>query len=374
MAIRQSLLERALGSVAVMMLGFGIGSRYSAQQAGDRADVVAPKAVVETEPVPSNGDAADDPAIWVHPKKPDESLVLGTDKKGGLSVFDLEGRRIQVVSDGSRPNNVDVLYDFPLGGRLADLAVAGTRAKSKQGVGFWRIDPASRRLTELGPVPAFAVFGGGEPYGSCVFRSPRDRAFYLFVTSKSGDIEQYRLEANGESSIRGTKVRSLHVDSVAEGCVADNDLGWLYVAEEKVGIWRFAAEPGGATAGTLIAKVGNHGLAADVEGLTIYYGPGEKGYLIASSQGADRFLVYERQATHAYVLTIDPAAGRISDVGETDGIDVTNVATSSRFPHGLFVCQDGRGKDGVQNFKFFAWEQIAQGRLIVDAARSARSR
>jgi 3-phytase len=108
--------------------------------------------------------------------------------------------------------------------------------------------------------------------------------------------------------------------------------------------------------------------------LTIYYGPGEKGYLIASSQGANTYLVYERQEPHAYVLTIDPAVGDISDVAETDGIDVTNVATSPRFPRGLFVCQDGRGKDGAQNFKFFAWEKIAQGRLIIDTERSARSR
>jgi 3-phytase len=41
-----------------------------------------PAARVETEPVPSSGDAADDPAIWVHPGDPARSLVLGTDKKG----------------------------------------------------------------------------------------------------------------------------------------------------------------------------------------------------------------------------------------------------------------------------------------------------
>src|SRR5262249_18029341 len=65
-----------------------------------------PKAFVETEAVPSDGDAADDPAIWVHPGDPTRSLILGTDKKGGLNVFDLEGRRLQIVSHGSRPNNV----------------------------------------------------------------------------------------------------------------------------------------------------------------------------------------------------------------------------------------------------------------------------
>ena len=72
--------------------------------------------------------------------------------------------------------------------------------------------------------------------------------------------------------------------------------------------------------------------------------------------------------------TLDPAAGTIGDVAESDGIDVTNVATSPQFPRGLFVCQDGRGRNGFQNFKFFAWDQIAGSRLVIDTARPARPR
>src|SRR4051812_47856200 len=37
-----------------------------------------------TDPVPHDGDAADDPAIWVDPSDPARSRVLGTDKEGGL--------------------------------------------------------------------------------------------------------------------------------------------------------------------------------------------------------------------------------------------------------------------------------------------------
>jgi 3-phytase len=123
-----------------------------------------------------------------------------------------------------------------------------------------------------------------------------------------------------------------------------------------------------------VARVGDHGLTADVEGLTLYYGSGTKGFLIASSQGAGTFLVYKREAPHDFVQTIDPAPGTIGDVGETDGIDVTSAAITPRFPHGLFVCQDGRGQNGFQNFKFFAWDEIAGKRLIVDTSRPARGR
>ena len=41
-------------------------------------------AQAETEPVVSDNDAADDPAIWVDATKPKNSLVLGTNKKAGF--------------------------------------------------------------------------------------------------------------------------------------------------------------------------------------------------------------------------------------------------------------------------------------------------
>jgi len=150
-----------------VLLGLGVGTvMLAGATVTDEEGRATPKALAETETVPSRGDDADDPAIWVHPDNPELSLVLGTDKKGGLNVFDLDGRRVQIASDGCRPNNVDVMLGFPLGGRAVDLAVAGTRNRARPGVAFWRIDSPSRRLVEVGPIPAFRVFGGGEPYGS----------------------------------------------------------------------------------------------------------------------------------------------------------------------------------------------------------------
>ena len=72
------------------------------------------------------------------------------------------------------------------------------------------------------------------------------------------------------------------------------------------------------------------------------------------------------------MLTIDPKAGKTDDVAQTDGLDVTNERTSPLFPRGLLVMQDGENA-GRQNFKLFAWEDIATDRLIVDTAVSARA-
>ena len=59
------------------------------------AQIVNVAAVVETTPVPSWGDAADDPAIWVHPSDPALSVVIATDKKSGIAVYDLSGAQLQ---------------------------------------------------------------------------------------------------------------------------------------------------------------------------------------------------------------------------------------------------------------------------------------
>ncbi len=198
-------------------------------------------------------------------------------------------------------------------------------------------------------------------------------ANYLFVSNKQGDVEQYRLEADG-AKLKATRVRQIAVGSQVEGCVADFDRGVLYVAEEDVAIWKYGAEPDEGSTRTLVASVGENGLTADVEGLCLYYGAGSTGYLIASSQGNDSFKVFERDGSNRFVATIDPQAGSIGDVGETDGIDVTNVALSPRFPKGLFVVQDGKPKAGRQKFNFFAWEEVAGERLRIDTTHPARPR
>ncbi len=336
---------------------------------------VAPAAKVQTEPVPSAGDAADDPAIWIHPSDPARSLVIGTDKKGGLHAYSLDGRDRQLVSPGSRPNNVDVLYGVRLAGRVVDLAVASVGKGGKSsGVTVWTIDPADGTLAELGVGPTFKAFDGGDPYGLCTYRSPRDGAAYVFVTDRDGAVEQYRLDAaSGDASaLSATRVRAFRVGSQAEGIVADRERARLYVAEENVAIWEYGAEPGDGTDRRAAARVGEHGLTADIEGLAIYYAPAGKGYLLASSQGSSTINVYDRSGDHAYILTIDPkASGAIDDVAETDGIDVTNRRTSPIFPRGLLVVQDGKN-DGHQNFKLFAWEDVAGGRLVVDTTSAAR--
>nr|MDQ2695802.1 phytase [Pseudomonadota bacterium] len=121
-------------------------------------------ATVETDPVPLEGDAADDIALWIHPTDPGLSTVIGTDKRGGgLAVYDLAGREIQYLS-GIRPNNVDLRYNFPLGEER--IALVGISNQQGDRIGLYRIDPSSRRLEDIAGRPIRTDL---EAYGFCLY-------------------------------------------------------------------------------------------------------------------------------------------------------------------------------------------------------------
>lgn len=303
-------------------------------------------ATVETEPVKRSGDAADDPAIWVHPTKPEMSTVIATDKQGGLVVYDLAGKELQYLTDG-RPDNVDLRDGFRLGEQTVSLVTAGNRTDNT--IAIYRVNAETRMLENVAArkIQTLPV------YGSCMYRSAKTGKFYYFANSKSGAVEQWELFDNGSGKVDARRVRTFKVGSVTEGCVADDETGDFYLSEEAVGIWKFGAEPDAGDARTQIDRTGAGGhLAADVEGLTIVYGKDGKGWLIASSQGTHSYVVYRREGKNEYVRTFRIGNGNgVDSVEETDGIDATAANLGPAFPHGVFVAQDGFNDKGNQNFK-----------------------
>lgn len=317
-------------------------------------------ATVETEPVPHDGDAADDPAVWVNPADPSMSAIVGTDKQGGLAVYDLAGRQLQYLPAGEM-NNVDVgpaVDGFTLGGRPVVVVVAGNRTSNTLDV--FELDPGTRRLRD---VAGDAIEPDLEVYGSCLYRSPGTGRFYAFVNGKDGQVEQWELADDGAGRVVGERVRTFGVESQPEGCVADPELGQLYLGEENRGIWKFGAEPDAGGQGVLIAEASSSGpLVADVEGLTIAPGPDGTGYLIASSQGDNSYAVFRREGDNSYVGSFRIGDGRgIDGTSDTDGIDVAATPLGASFPSGVFVAQDGENDEGTQNFKLVPLEQIFPG-------------
>jgi 3-phytase len=309
---------------------------------------------VQTDPVARQGDAADDPAIWIHPQQPSLSRVLGTNKKQGLLAYDLQGKLLQELPVG-RLNNVDVRPNFKLGEQTVDLAVASHRDHNS--LSLFTIDRSTGELGDIGEVATPLK----DIYGICLFQ-PASGEIYAIANDKDGTFLQYRLSAvNGRA--QGELVRQFKVDSQPEGCVADDQRQRLFLGEEDVGVWAVDARADQPATLTSVIKVGAQ-LQADVEGLALYQSAG-RDYLVVSSQGNDSYLVLDAEppfASHgAFRVGLNAAAG-IDGASETDGLEVTSVNLGGPWSHGMLVVQDGRKRmpEQAQNFKFVPWAEVAQ--------------
>jgi 3-phytase len=311
-------------------------------------------AIGQSEPVARQGDAADDPAIWIHPTTPGLSRVLGTNKKEGLLAYDLQGKLLQELPVG-RLNNVDVRANFKLGTQTVDLAVASNRDRNS--LSLFGIDRASGDLREVGEISTPL----DEIYGICLFQ-PAEGELYAFANGKDGRFLQYRLSAP-EGVVKGELVRQFSVNSQPEGCVADDQRQRLFLGEEDVGVWAVDARAERPATLSSVIKVGAQ-LHADVEGIALYQGAGQD-YLVVSSQGNDSYLVLDAEPPYAVRgalrVGLNADAG-IDGASETDGLEVTSVNLGGPWSQGMLVVQDGRKRmpEQTQNFKFVPWTEVAK--------------
>jgi len=274
----------------------------------------------------------DDMCIWLHPSDLSRSTVVCSDKTAyKIFVYDLSGNTLQVIA-AEHPGNIDVRYQFPLGGKLVDIVALNERGTSK--IRVYKVDPSTRQLQQVDD-------GGidtGPNYGFTLYRSPTTGKLYGFTGPKSTTVvHQWELVDNGAGQVAGVgPLRQFQPGGMVEGMVADDETGMMYVSEESGGIWKYPAEPDQGSTGAKIAPVGENGLTADVEGISLYYRAKGAGYILVSSQGNSSFNVYDRRPPHAYLGTFT-----VDGVTQTDGVDVINLPLDARFSLGLFVCHNG---------------------------------
>lgn len=346
-----------------MMILAGVAALQFTVQA---SDVKTVPAVRETEPVGVAGDAADDPVIIIG-ATPSDTRIIGTQKKGGLFVYDLSGKAVQAIA-GGRPNNVDARDEFPWPEGAAPIVATSDRIDNT--VALYRFDPATRQLE---PTPRLRVATGfAEVYGIALGR--HRGAFVAVATSKTGQVAQWTLKTAG-GGVAAERTRALALSSIAEGAVIDDETETLYISEELVGLWRFALDPAKGDAGELVDPVKPRGnLAADVEGVTIWQRVGEAGYLIVSAQGESRFNVYDRALPNRFrgsFRIAGDASGRVDGVSTTDGIDAVGVSLGPDFPRGLIVVQDDVNTlpAATQNFKFVSWADVESALALGEGAK-----
>lgn len=305
----------------------------------------------------------DDMCVWVHPDDPSKSTIISSDKSTGkLFVYDLNGSIIQTVPV-AKPGNIDTRYNFPLNGEVIDIVALNDRGDKL--VKVFKVDPDSRQLScvDDGSITT------GVNYGFTLYISPVSKKYYAFVSAyphNDNKIWQYELMDNGNGKISGNLVRSFDIvnEQTVEGMVADDETAKLYIGEEGVGIRKYNAEPDGGSDGELIRSIANDSLENDVEGLTIYFLPEGKGYLIACSQldgeGFNtHYDIFKREAPHEYVSSF-----QLVRVGSTDGIDVCGANLGPGFPQGIFLAHNSAENNQVV---VVDWGQIAEGEdLTID--------
>ncbi len=321
---------------------------------------------LETEAIPatSGEDAADDPAIWVHPNDPSKSLIYGSNKKGGLAVYNLEGTEVAYYPIGNI-NNVDILYKFPLEDKL--ITVLGCSNRSNQSIDLFKIDENDGTLKNIAAgnlvIDTTLI---DDIYGFCFSVDQKNNSFYCNINGKNGLFQQFEMNDNSDGITLELK-RSIPFDSQTEGMVADNQFGNFYIGEEAKGIWKLNIDPATGINKKLLkgSDQSNPNISFDIEGLSIYK-KNDKGYLIASSQGNFSYAIFDRIGDNTYLGSFKIShSDNVDGAEETDGLDIVSDSLDQNFPEGLLVVQDGFNFDQEilksQNFKFVSIKNILRG-------------
>ena len=310
-------------------------------------------ASAQTTPVAAFGDAADDPAIWINEHDAKSSLILGTDKRRGLMVYDLAGNKVQSLNVG-RLNNVDVRQHQAINNETQTWITASNRTLNS--ISVFTVDSENKvnHVTEV-------ATNLTEIYGMCMYSSESGQ--YVFVNDKSGLFQQYKLTGE-QGNLSGELVREFTLPSQPEGCSADDKLGQLFAGEEDAGIWYIGAEPTSGNKAVMLQGI-NEQLVADVEGMEIYHAD-DKRYLVVSSQGDNSYVLYKisdnTQPSLSFAGKFNVIANLdkgIDGAGETDGLTVTAKALPG-YPEGMLIVQDGYNRMPLQpqNFKIIDWREV----------------
>ena len=361
--IIQMKIAPLFASLALCLLGVSCSTGQKTKLSASTPGAIKPLYI--TEPTAFD---TDDPAIWINPVDPSQSLIVGTDKdeNGGLYVYDLKGKIIKekTVRGLKRPNNVDIATGLKLGNKLVDIAVVTERMTHKIRI---------FSLPDMQPLDN----GGIEVYLGETKPMFRDLMGIGLYTSSSGDIHaivgrktgpvdgtylwQYLLEDDGTGHIKASLVRkfgSFSGKKEIESIAVDNEAGYVYYSDEQFGIRKYYADP--AKGNAELALFGTEGFAEDNEGISIYKTSKTEGYILVSDQSANKFKIYSRKGgsgphDHTLITTVSVSTN------QSDGSETVSVPLNEDFKHGLFVAMSDD-----RTFHYYRWEDIAGTMLKIN--------
>jgi 3-phytase len=297
-------------------------------------------------------DAADDPAIWVNKENKSKSTIFGTDKKGGLAVYNLEGKELAYYKIG-RVNNVDIRQSVETSNGKIDFL--GVSNRTTNCIDIYKIIEGEKiELIESQKVGFPEIYGFG--------LAKLGNRYFAVASGEEGHIEQWEINFDKKKL---SLVKSFKLDTKTEGIVADDELGNLYIAEEETGIWKVKIDPESKSKSLVSSSLpkNNDAIQPDIEGVCLYKKSDGSGYLIASSQGNYSYSIFDRTGDNKYITSFRIVDAEFDGVEETDGIEVMNENFGEKYQDGIFVVQDGfnYNESGVklsQNFKIVSWTKI----------------
>ena len=296
---------------------------------------------IETDAVYSSGDAADDPAFWYNLNNPNKSVIFGTDKKAGVHSFSLDGKRLQFIPSG-RVNNIDSRSGYSFGAKKFSI-LAGSNGSNNSIIIYL--------INEEGFIDNLnnneIITGLESVYGLCMYKSLKSKSTYIFVSDiETLSIYQYRVL--NFFPLKTQMVRQIKTSTTSEGCVADDEYGILYFAQEDEdsGVYFIDAEPNDNKVETLDrTRKYNGNINGDTEGLALLNHPKGK-LLIASSQGSSNFTVYNVSQNKEFIGSFSiNKSKRIDGVSRTDGIEIFYGKINENFSEGIFIAQDDINMD-----------------------------
>ena len=314
-------------------------------------------AVAETEPVATSGDAADDPAIVINYQNPSRSIILGTDKKAGVYAYNLAGKKLSFSSMGEI-NNIDV--------RQVDGKIFITASnRSSQSIEFWSFNQKDFFRSMRSSINLFSLADQSitipsniDVYGICI--GLIDGIPIVFVTEDKGPRVELWTPQNQ------VLVGTFSNGGESEGCVFDDENKTVFISEEEVnGVLKaYNLNQEFPFNEPIIVDSREGNIGGDPEGLTIYRTSEKGGYILLSSQGDNKYNVYNRSYPYEFITSfrINDKPSGIDGTSETDGIAVSNHNFGVNFSKGIMVAQDGYNYDGEQlknqNFKIVSFKDI----------------
>lgn len=299
-----------------------------------------------TEPVAFD---ADDPAIFYNSKEPAKSLIVATDKEkahkngtgGGLYVFDLNGKVVSQFKVLDRPNNVDIVQSFRMGKLTGPIVVASERLQNR--LHIFSLSTAGKLTDLTGKTELFQGDVGEDKAPMGISCGAFQGKTFAFVTPKAGKPSKHLQRLELVFNSRTKKIDAKPVDRFGsfsmkketESIVMDELNQQIFYSDELVGVRQYSLK----NLGKEVRLIQNSEHTGDHEGLAIW-----NQTLMSTDQRVEESVYWY------YDLKSGKQQGGFrAPVDETDGIDICSKPLGPKFPAGIMVAMNSKGK----NFAIF---------------------